>query len=102
VLTRGHAPDGWVQLSAPADVARLPEAHYVLIEGGAATAASFIAADLVDRLLLYRAPLLIGGGRPMLCDIGLTQLQAAHGRWGLASSCTLGEDVLDIYHRIRG
>ena len=41
----------------------------------------FLHADLVDTLLLYRAPILIGGGRQAIGDIGLPSLDAA---WPLA------------------
>ena len=70
----GAAPaDGWaVGWAAPrSDRATLDGVEHLLVEGGAATAAAFLAADLVDRLLLYRAPILIGGGKPALGDIGL-------------------------------
>ena len=50
-------------IAAPADIAQIP-AQYLYIEGGAQTAASFLAADLVDRLEIYRAPIVIGGGMP--------------------------------------
>jgi len=52
-------------------------------------------------LLLYRAPILIGSGRPALGDIGLSDLGRAHGRWRLADSRLLGSDRLDVYERIR-
>ncbi|MBA4042699.1 MAG: riboflavin biosynthesis protein RibD, partial [Sphingobium sp.] len=68
-------------------------------EGGAATAAAFVAADLVDRLLLYRAPILLGAGKAALGDIGLAALADAHGRWRLVDSRMLGSDRLDAYVR---
>jgi len=101
VLTRSSAPEGWTRLGKPHDVAHLAT-HDVLVEGGAGAAAAFLAADLVDRLLLYRAPILIGGGRAALGDIGLTALADAHGRWTLASSRRLGKDVAEDYLRNRG
>jgi diaminohydroxyphosphoribosylaminopyrimidine deaminase/5-amino-6-(5-phosphoribosylamino)uracil reductase len=88
-------------IGAPADVARLNGIDHLLVEGGAATAASFLAADLVDRLLLYRAPILIGDGKPALGDIGLASLDEAHGRWGLVDSRQLGSDRLEVYLRHR-
>lgn len=99
VLTRGTAPDGWQAIADPA--ASFSEAQYLLIEGGAGAAAAFLAADRVDRLLLYRAPILIGAGRPGLGDIGLTSLGNAHGRWALTDRRRLGSDTLDVYDRIR-
>ena len=62
VLTHGAAPAGWIGLADPAAIVAT-EASTILVEGGAAAAAAFLAVDLVDRLLLYRAPILIGGGR---------------------------------------
>jgi len=102
LLTRGGTPDGWGAIAAPAEIATLDSVNDLLVEGGAATAASFLAADLIDRLLLYRAPILIGHGKPALGDIGLTALDAAHGRWQLVDSRELGSDRLEAYERVRG
>src|SRR3546814_11859048 len=63
--------DGVVWINGPTDIATLAGVDHVLVEGGAGAASAFLAADLVDRLLLYRAPILIGGGLPALGDIGL-------------------------------
>jgi len=50
----------------------------VLIEGGAAVAAAALAAHVVDRLLIFYAPMLIGGdGRPMLGALGVRRLRQA-------------------------
>ena len=93
--------DGEVWIDAPEGVASLPGDH-LLVEGGAQTAAAFLRADLVDRLLLYRAPILIGGGLPALGDHGLTGLAAAHGRWRLHDARALGSDRVEVYERARG
>ena len=93
----GHDP---ITIVAPADIASLPGDH-LLVEGGAAAAAAFLAADLVDRLLLYRAPILIGGGVPALGHIGLGSLAEAHGRWRAVDARQLGVDRLDVYERAR-
>lgn len=98
LLTRGAAPDGWTALDGPdAD----PGVDSLLVEGGAGAASALLAADRVDRLLLYRAPILIGDGKAALGDIGLADLGAAHGRWRLADSRMLGSDRLDVYERVR-
>ncbi len=101
VLTSRAVPEGWLRLSSPGDVERLATTHYLLIEGGAGAAAAFLADDLVDRLLIYRAPILIGGGKPALGDVGLRHLNEAHGRWTLASRRGLGKDVVEDYARLR-
>jgi diaminohydroxyphosphoribosylaminopyrimidine deaminase/5-amino-6-(5-phosphoribosylamino)uracil reductase len=101
VLGHGIAPDGWIALPAPQDIASIDACDHVLIEGGAGAAAAFLKADLVDRLLIYRAPILIGDGLPAIGDIGLTGLPDAHGRWYHKESRALGSDQLDVYHRTR-
>ena len=88
-------------VDSPAAIAGLEGVDHLLVEGGAGAAAAFLAEDLVDRLLLYRAPILIGGGKPALDDIGLTHLADAHGRWRLHDSRMLGIDRMEIYERVR-
>lgn len=100
MLTSGNVPEGWHALTSPAQISTLPADH-LLVEGGAQTASSFLAADLVDRLLIYRAPILIGRGKAALDDIGLTALGDAHGRWRAVDTRALGADRLDIYERVR-
>jgi diaminohydroxyphosphoribosylaminopyrimidine deaminase/5-amino-6-(5-phosphoribosylamino)uracil reductase len=87
----------WQALRSPHDIALLAEVDHLLVEGGARTAAAFLRAELVDRLLLYRAPVLIGGGVPALADLGLASLADAHGRWRLLDRRRLGSDALEVY-----
>lgn len=101
VLGRGSVPEGWTALASPEAVTGLKRADHVLVEGGAGAAAAFLAADMVDRLLLYRAPILIGAGRAALGDVGLERLEDAHGRWRLADARMLGSDRLEVYERVR-
>lgn len=96
LLTRGTAPAGWTAAASPQAI---DDVDSVLVEGGAGAASAFLAADLVDRLLIYRAPILIGDGRAALGDIGLADLSHAHGRWRLIDSRLLGSDRLDVYER---
>lgn len=101
LLTSGAADDGWCAVASAADAAAIGGINDLLVEGGAATAAAFLAADLVDTLLLYRAPILIGAGRAALGDIGLGALGDAHGRWRLADTRMLGQDRMERYERVR-
>lgn len=101
VLTRGAAPEGITTIAAPEEIAALAELQYLYLEGGAQTAAAFLAANLVDRLDLYRAPIVIGQGLPAISDIGLTDLAEAHGRWQLAERRQLGSDLYEAYLRQR-
>ncbi len=99
LLSSGAAPDGWEVVASPERIADLAGIDRLLVEGGAETAASFLRADLVDRLLLYRAPILIGAGKSALGDIGLADLAAAHDRWTLSDARMLGSDRLEVYER---
>ncbi|MFC3173757.1 bifunctional diaminohydroxyphosphoribosylaminopyrimidine deaminase/5-amino-6-(5-phosphoribosylamino)uracil reductase RibD [Novosphingobium bradum] len=101
LLTRGAAPQGWTALSDPQAIHDHPETQYLFVEGGAQAAAAFLTADLVDRLLVYRAPILIGGGKPGVADLGLASLAQAHHRWTLADRRPLGSDCLEVYERHR-
>ena len=83
-----------------ADLDADPTVLTVLVEGGAGVATSLLAADHVDRLLIYRAPLVVGGGIT-LGDLGLTDLLAAHGRWRRHATLDLGPDRVEDYDRIR-
>ena len=84
---------------SPSAICDLANVDHLFVEGGAGAGAAFLRADLVDRLLLYRAPILIGEGRPAIDDIGLAALSDAHGRWSLLDSRLLGSDRLDVYER---
>ncbi|WP_232333016.1 bifunctional diaminohydroxyphosphoribosylaminopyrimidine deaminase/5-amino-6-(5-phosphoribosylamino)uracil reductase RibD [Novosphingobium aquimarinum] len=101
VLTRAPAPEGWNALPSPDAIATMDGVQYLFIEGGAGAAAAFLAADLVDRLLLYRAPILIGSGLAAIGDIGLGSLAEAHRRWQRDAIRRLGSDTLEVYSRTR-
>jgi diaminohydroxyphosphoribosylaminopyrimidine deaminase/5-amino-6-(5-phosphoribosylamino)uracil reductase len=101
LLTRGEAVEGWTRLDSPEAIFGLADVNDLLVEGGSATATAFLAADLVDRMLIYRAPILIGEGKSSVGDIGLGDLAGAHRRWRLADSRMLGIDRLDVYERVR-
>jgi diaminohydroxyphosphoribosylaminopyrimidine deaminase/5-amino-6-(5-phosphoribosylamino)uracil reductase len=96
MLGSGAAPEGWEVIRAPQDMASL-NCNSLIVEGGAQTAASFLRARLVDRLMLYRAPILIGVGKPCFGDIGLERLDDAHGRWQISDTRMLGKDRLEVY-----
>lgn len=73
----------------------------VLAEGGAGLAADLLKHDLVDRLLWYTAPIVIGKGRSGVEDFGLERLGDAHGRWNMLDNSLLGEVRLAVFERIR-
>ena len=101
VLTRGDAPDGWTALPSPDDLSPLGKAQYLMVEGGASVAAAFLSRDLIDRLTIYRAPIVVGEGLPGIADIGLAGLAQAHGRWRGTDRRNLGPDTLECFERTR-
>ncbi|MFA9200522.1 MAG: bifunctional diaminohydroxyphosphoribosylaminopyrimidine deaminase/5-amino-6-(5-phosphoribosylamino)uracil reductase RibD [Cypionkella sp.] len=101
VLTRGEAPEGTGALRSPGEIAAMPGVQYLYVEGGAQAAAAFLAADLVDRLELYTAPILIGDGRRALGPLGLGELAPAPGRGPRHEAALLGSDRFAAYRRIR-
>jgi diaminohydroxyphosphoribosylaminopyrimidine deaminase/5-amino-6-(5-phosphoribosylamino)uracil reductase len=101
LLTRGEAVAGWEILQNPKDVYRLHDVNDLLVEGGSATATAFLTADLVDRILIYRAPIIVGEGKSSFGYVGLDSIADAHGRWLLVDEQRLGVDRLEVYERVR-
>jgi diaminohydroxyphosphoribosylaminopyrimidine deaminase/5-amino-6-(5-phosphoribosylamino)uracil reductase len=101
LLTRGEPVDGWETLKNPRDVYRLHDVNDLLVEGGSTTATAFLAEDLVDRILIYRAPIIVGEGKSSFGYVGLDAIADAHGRWCLVDEQRLGVDRLEVYERVR-
>jgi diaminohydroxyphosphoribosylaminopyrimidine deaminase/5-amino-6-(5-phosphoribosylamino)uracil reductase len=53
------------------------EVLLALLEGGATLASAFLRDGLIDRVVAYQAPLLLGTGTPVLGDVGVPTLAAA-------------------------
>ncbi|MFM5886652.1 MAG: bifunctional diaminohydroxyphosphoribosylaminopyrimidine deaminase/5-amino-6-(5-phosphoribosylamino)uracil reductase RibD [Novosphingobium sp.] len=98
LLTTGMAPEGWQALPSPQAIAAIDSAQYLMVEGGAGAARAFLEAGLVDRLLLYRAPLTVGGIGPALPELTEAAL-AADPAWRLNDTRQLGNDTLAVYER---
>ena len=101
LLTRGEAVDGWEILRKPEEVYRLHDVNDLLVEGGSATATAFLSADLVDRILIYRAPIIVGEGKSSFGYVGLDAIADAHGQWASSDGRRLGVDRLEVYERVR-
>jgi diaminohydroxyphosphoribosylaminopyrimidine deaminase/5-amino-6-(5-phosphoribosylamino)uracil reductase len=101
LLTRGEAVAGWETLGNPQDVYRLHDVNDLLVEGGSATATAFLTDDLVDRIIIYRAPIIVGEGKSSFGYVGLDAIADAHGRWRLVDEQMLGVDRLEVYERAR-
>jgi len=73
----------------------------VMVEAGAKIAAAAIAADLVDRIEWFRAPVLLGGdGLPVLAALGLETLDKAP-IFSRTAMVERGADLQETYERIR-
>ena len=71
----------------------------VLVEGGGKLAASLIAANAVDRLEWFRAPMLLGAeGRPAVASLALARLVDAP-TWRRVAVRELGPDLWESYER---
>jgi diaminohydroxyphosphoribosylaminopyrimidine deaminase/5-amino-6-(5-phosphoribosylamino)uracil reductase len=75
------APTMTLRTRDPAEVIRaLSDRTDVLVEGGATLAGAFLRAGVIDRILAYVAPVLLGGPFGAVDDIGVTGI--AHAlRW---------------------
>jgi diaminohydroxyphosphoribosylaminopyrimidine deaminase/5-amino-6-(5-phosphoribosylamino)uracil reductase len=51
--------------------------QHVFLEGGPTLAAAFLSAGLVDEVVAYVAPMLLGSGRSAVGDLGLTTISEA-------------------------
>jgi diaminohydroxyphosphoribosylaminopyrimidine deaminase/5-amino-6-(5-phosphoribosylamino)uracil reductase len=71
----------------------------ILVEGGSRLTAALLAEDLVDRLLWFRSPGIIGGdGIPAAAPLSLASLTEMP-RFQRIAVETLGEDLLESYKR---
>lgn len=95
--TRRLAARNPLILPSPQAIDTLP-LNDILVEGGGETARAFLIADRVDRLLIYRAPILLGAdARPGVGALALVDLAHAHGHWCRTDCLPLGPDVLEVY-----
>ncbi|MFW6774781.1 bifunctional diaminohydroxyphosphoribosylaminopyrimidine deaminase/5-amino-6-(5-phosphoribosylamino)uracil reductase RibD [Nocardioides sp. CPCC 205120] len=70
------------------------EARHVFLEGGPTVAAAFLTAGLVDEVVVYVAPLLLGAGRSAVGDLGITTVtDALHLQVLDAATVGTGEDT---------
>jgi diaminohydroxyphosphoribosylaminopyrimidine deaminase/5-amino-6-(5-phosphoribosylamino)uracil reductase len=70
-------PDGRVDLRTLLVALYEREANVLLLEGGATLAGTFVRDGLVDRVVGYHAPALLGAGPPVLADAGINTIAGA-------------------------
>jgi diaminohydroxyphosphoribosylaminopyrimidine deaminase/5-amino-6-(5-phosphoribosylamino)uracil reductase len=69
----------------------------IFVEGGPTLASAFVKAGLADEVLAYVAPVLLGGDRLALTEIGVATMDDAR-RLDVASVERLGDDLLIVAH----
>jgi diaminohydroxyphosphoribosylaminopyrimidine deaminase/5-amino-6-(5-phosphoribosylamino)uracil reductase len=71
--------------------------RHVMVEGGSRILSAFLTAGLVDELIVYLAPTLLGSGTPALNGLGITSLpDAQQWEWDASDGGavrTLGRDL---------
>ena len=108
VMSRGPGETllpGIRQLTAPTLEAQLAllrheGIRHLLVEGGAGLAGGLLTAGLVDRLVIFRAPVLLGAGA--LAAFGGVELEATApgelpGRWQVVTERAFGHDQMTVY-----
>ena len=69
----------------------------MIVEGGAGLAASFLAGDHVDRLVIFRAPMILGAGS-LGAFSGISPQEIEHApRFRLIETRALDDDVMSTY-----
>jgi diaminohydroxyphosphoribosylaminopyrimidine deaminase/5-amino-6-(5-phosphoribosylamino)uracil reductase len=95
----GSGADDRVDLAALLRDLHARGRRHVLVEGGPRLAASFLDAGLVDEVLIYLAPLLLGAGR-VAVEGGRIATLAEARRLELVESRRLGTDLMLRYRML--
>lgn len=66
--------------------------RHVFLEGGPTVGAAFLKAGLVDEIIVYLAPALLGAGRPIIGDLGIATISDI-ARFDLADVTVIGDDI---------
>lgn len=74
------------------------EVRHLLVEGGPTLATALLAADAVDEIHAYVAPVLLGAGATVVGDLGISTIGAA-ARFATRDVTRLGDDVLLVARR---
>jgi len=101
VISAEADENGRISVSSVASDLAQRSTTRLLLEGGGTLAASFLKADLIDRIYWFRAPKLIGSeGRPALGATDIDRLIQSPA-FTRRSNCVMGADTLDVMDRDR-
>lgn len=93
-----HAPLFHTELAAAVEDLRRRGIQRLFVEGGPSVASAVVRAGLADEVIAYIAPVLLGGDRLALTDIGVPTLADAR-RLKVATVEKLGDDLLVVARR---
>jgi diaminohydroxyphosphoribosylaminopyrimidine deaminase/5-amino-6-(5-phosphoribosylamino)uracil reductase len=77
------------------------DVQHLLLEGGPTVASAFFRAQLVDRVVGYLSPILLGDGSPMVGSLGIDTLADAI-RLSVDEVSRVGDDIRLVGTVIRG
>jgi len=83
-----HSHDSAVVLKQIYDIG----CQHVWLEGGPTLAAAFLKAGVIDEIVTYVAPALLGAGRPAVADLGIETITDA-ARFIITDVAQVGADV---------
>jgi len=97
VIDVPETPDHGLDLDKTMKALAVRNLTRILVEGGSHLAASLLRANLVDRIIWFRAPIILGGdGLPALQALNVdTVAEGVHLK--LLKSETIGKDVAETY-----
>lgn len=88
----GAGPDGRVDLHKLVATLHARGSRRVLLEGGPTLAGAFLRAGLIDQVVAYVAPALLGAGPAALADAGITSIDEAL-RLDVTGVAAVGPDI---------
>ena len=91
-------PCSWTRTTRTRCSPPSPTVPDVLIEGGPTLAGAFLAAELVDRIVAYVAPVVLGAGRAAVEDAGVGTIGGAR-RFSVEDVARVGADVRIVMTR---
>ncbi|MDB4915822.1 MAG: riboflavin biosynthesis protein RibD [Gemmatimonadetes bacterium] len=81
---------------------RTAEIRSVLVEGGSGIASAFVRDALADRLIIFRAPVILGSGALHAFGGAPAGTPDAAPRWRIVDSRRFGDDQMTVYARVEG
>ena len=70
----------------------------VMVEAGSELGTAMLKADLIDELVIYQAPILLGAGKSFIGDLGISNISEKL-KLTLKSSTQIGSDIRMVLSR---